>query len=76
MSQWSKHPPRREGLYLFRGVRLTRNNQAIRYNEPVRVQHVQVGQRVSLGVAMLGRARIYPVGDYHGEWAAIDVEVA
>lgn len=76
MSQWSKHPPRTEGVYHFRGVRLTRNNQTVRHNEPVRVQHMQVGQRTSLGVAMLGKARVYQIGSYHGEWCALEVEDA
>lgn len=73
---WSKHPPRQPGLFYFRGVRQTTTNQLMRFNEVVRVQHMQVGQRTSLGVAMLGKQRIYGINSYHGEWKPIEVEVA
>lgn len=72
MSDWSKHPPRTEGIYLFRGVRVTHNNQTLSLDEPVRVQHMQVGQRSNMGVALLGKARIYPVGSFRGMWRPLE----
>lgn len=72
MTKWTQHPPRTPGLYNFRGVRVCYNNQTISYAEPVRVQQMEVGQRTSLGVAMLGKQRIYQIGSFHGEWAALE----
>lgn len=75
-AKWSKLPPRKAGVYHFRGVRLTNNNQTMRFDEPVRVQQMKVGYRTSLGVAMLGKARIYTLNSFHGEWCLLNTEAA
>ena len=75
MTTWSNQPPTSPGLFWFKGVRLATNNQTLRLNDIVRVQEMRVGYRGCLGVAMLGKARVYKLDAFQGVWQSLSVEV-
>ena len=72
MTTWSKHPPCHPCLAHFRGTRTIRNQQTMRVDELVQVRWVQVARTKRLGVAMFGKARLYDLDRFSGEWQEVD----
>lgn len=73
----SKLPPRKQGWYLFRGVRHSKRPGHITHlHEPVKViiYPYPTSAKRELAVVMAGRAAPLPISAFDGEWEVIDLE--
>lgn len=72
MTDWSQHPPHAPCFALFRGARHIRHALFEHLCEPVEVREVYTARVKGLAVAQTGRATLWPIGNFAGEWQVIE----
>lgn len=64
--------PDTTGPYRFRGIRRVPNRgEIVKVSGVVEVRRVFRGRDLELAVAFFGKARIYPLRDFEGEWEKV-----
>lgn len=64
--------PDTTGPYRFEGIRHDRNRSAIVHiSDLVQVRRVLVGRQFELAVALFGKAKVFPLRNFEGEWRKV-----